>query len=373
MAITKYIAGTPIPKKYFGILFYGEPNIGKTTLAMSFPRPLLLDFDRGAHRSVTSANGGTVIQVDTYRDVMDVLNDTQFLAGFDCIAIDTVSTCLDYITEDMIAENPKMGNGKGGPSQAGWGVLGTTFMALKRRITAMNKHFIMLAQVSEERSGDYMRKRPKASGASRGIIMEAAEFTAFVHSVNNRRLAAFTFNDDYYAKDIRGVMGKVELDNIQTNPNIGADLLKRMQSAFAGAEEAQAKDVETVTVWTDAINAYTTADEMTAAVESLKQLPPHLATQLRKVFSDRLKALGLTKGADGTFVKAEAPAPAPTPAPAPPAPAATVPAPPPATVPPAPPAPQAPVAPPPPQAVAKLSDTNRGPDPDSHAAEGFTW
>ena len=363
MAVTKYIAGTLIPKEYFGILFYGEPNIGKTTLAMSFPRPLLLDFDRGAHRSITSANGGTIVQLDTYRDVMDVLNDAAYMENFDCIVIDTVSTCLDYITEDMIAENPKMGNGKGGPSQAGWGVLGNTFMALKRRITMMNKHFIMLAQVAEERSGDYMRKRPKASGGSRSIIMEAAEFTAFVHSVNNRRLASFVFNDDYYAKDVRGVMGKIELDNIQTNPNIGSDLLKRMQSAFAGAEEAQAKDVETVTVWTDAINAYTTADEMAAAVEPLKQLPAHLTAQLRKVFADRLKALGLTKGADGTFVKAEAAAP-PAPAPAPVAPPPVAPPPPvakPATFP----APVAVAAPPAPVQAA--------PEPDPTPAEGFAW
>jgi replication-associated recombination protein RarA len=32
-------------------LIYGDPGIGKTTLANTAPNPLLLDFDRGAHRS----------------------------------------------------------------------------------------------------------------------------------------------------------------------------------------------------------------------------------------------------------------------------------------------------------------------------------
>ena len=33
------------------ILIYGDPGIGKTTLANTAPNPLVLDFDRGSHRA----------------------------------------------------------------------------------------------------------------------------------------------------------------------------------------------------------------------------------------------------------------------------------------------------------------------------------
>ena len=37
-------------KQTFSAIIYGSPGIGKTTLACSAPRPLLIDFDRGVSR-----------------------------------------------------------------------------------------------------------------------------------------------------------------------------------------------------------------------------------------------------------------------------------------------------------------------------------
>ena len=37
-------------KNALSALIYGQPGMGKTTLALSSPQPLLLDFDGGVHR-----------------------------------------------------------------------------------------------------------------------------------------------------------------------------------------------------------------------------------------------------------------------------------------------------------------------------------
>ena len=36
--------------KTFSMIIYGSPGVGKTTLALSAPDPILLDFDRGVSR-----------------------------------------------------------------------------------------------------------------------------------------------------------------------------------------------------------------------------------------------------------------------------------------------------------------------------------
>ena len=37
-------------RQTFSAIIYGSPGIGKTTLACSAPKPLLIDFDRGVSR-----------------------------------------------------------------------------------------------------------------------------------------------------------------------------------------------------------------------------------------------------------------------------------------------------------------------------------
>ena len=36
--------------KKFSMILYGSPGVGKTTLALSAPDPILIDFDRGMSR-----------------------------------------------------------------------------------------------------------------------------------------------------------------------------------------------------------------------------------------------------------------------------------------------------------------------------------
>ena len=74
------------PKTTIACLIYGQPGIGKTTLACSAPNPVLFDFDGG----VTRINGAfqvPTVQVTKWEDVNEALKEMG--DQFNSIIIDT--------------------------------------------------------------------------------------------------------------------------------------------------------------------------------------------------------------------------------------------------------------------------------------------
>ena len=52
------------------VTLYGPPNVGKTSLALTASKPLLLDFDDGLQRAVASARQGkAAVRVHTWADI----------------------------------------------------------------------------------------------------------------------------------------------------------------------------------------------------------------------------------------------------------------------------------------------------------------
>ena len=77
-------------------LIYGQAGTGKTTLALSAPKPLLFDFDGGIHR-VNSAHRVDAVQIKKYQDFIDVLAED--LSAYNTLVIDTGGKMLDYMGE----------------------------------------------------------------------------------------------------------------------------------------------------------------------------------------------------------------------------------------------------------------------------------
>ena len=67
---------------------YGVAGIGKSTLALSAPKPLLLDTDNGIHR-VQSEYRCDCVQVRRYNDILQVLFEED-LSEYQSIVIDTL-------------------------------------------------------------------------------------------------------------------------------------------------------------------------------------------------------------------------------------------------------------------------------------------
>jgi hypothetical protein len=178
-------------------LFYGQPGIGKTSWAMTAPSPLLIDCDKGIHR-VSMKFRKDYIPVNSWDDIMSITRED--LSPYKTIIIDTAGSMLDFLTQQIIKEQPKLGS-NGGLTLQGYGVLKNRFTAFLSMMATMNKHIIFIAHDKEGKDGDNTVIRPDIIGGSLAIIMRSMDLVGYIESVNNRRVVNCSPTDRYYGKN----------------------------------------------------------------------------------------------------------------------------------------------------------------------------
>ena len=78
------------------MMIYGQAGMGKTTLAPSAPKPLLLDFDNGVKRiNMSHLDGVDTVQVTSWSDVQQVMQED--LSAYESIVVDTIGKMMDFI------------------------------------------------------------------------------------------------------------------------------------------------------------------------------------------------------------------------------------------------------------------------------------
>ena len=78
------------------MMIYGQAGMGKTTLALSAPAPLLIDFDGGVKRvNMNHLQGVDIVQVNTWAEVNQLFGED--LSPYQTIVIDTIGKMMDFI------------------------------------------------------------------------------------------------------------------------------------------------------------------------------------------------------------------------------------------------------------------------------------
>lgn len=283
--------GERVPVGAINVLIYGQPSTGKTSLCYTMDKPLVIDFDGGAHRSQQS-HLGTTVRVDSWADVEQVM--TELVPQYQTIIIDTVGSALDYIAAHIIATNPKMGTAKGTLTMQGWGDLKAVFSAWFKRLNVAGKDVVMIAHHREEKEGDATRKRPDIQGSSYGLVMKQADFVGFAHlNEASQRVIGFAPTADYFGKD-SARLGIVQVANLDNEQAYGSELIQTMRDAFASAADAHQQALDAVMQWRDAVATWVEAADVNINLQRLKELPEAVAVQVKPLVTAKIKELGLT-------------------------------------------------------------------------------
>lgn len=179
-------------------LIYGQPGLGKSTLGLSTPSPVLLDFDGGVKR-VNGAFQCPTLQVKNWDMVIEALQED--LSPFKTIVIDTAGKMLDFMSAYIIKNDPKMGQRDGSLSLKGYGVRKTMFINFLSQCSMMGKNLIFVAHEREEKDGENRIVRPEIGGSSAGDLIKELDLVGYMQAIGSERTISWSPTEKFYAKN----------------------------------------------------------------------------------------------------------------------------------------------------------------------------
>ena len=293
------------------MLLFGRAGIGKTTIAESAPKPLLVDLENGigrveaCYRKDVLTAERTLTDEEKYRSFIHDLSHED-LSAYETIIIDSVGKFMDLVTPVVIKENPANGQKDGKTlSQKGYGAIAVKFKELTKLVTSLGKHIIWIAHVTEVSDGDVVKVRINIPGGTKDKIWDDINLGGFMTFLGKDRIINFTPTEQYDAKGAHGVIGSYKIPELKRTQDGGKDednnFLENLFNVYINElNSANQKYSEDSMVYKEAmkivskINNISNIDELNNVLEEIRNTKHALTSkeELNSYFQVKVKELG---------------------------------------------------------------------------------
>lgn len=281
------------------IMIYGQAGMGKSTLALSAPKPLLLDFDNGVKRvNMAHLDGVDIVQITSWQDVQQVLQEN--LSDYQTIVVDTIGKMMDFII------TYKCGTRQ--PQIKDWGGINAEFSWLTRTLSSLNKNVVFVAHRDTRKEGDDTVFIPSLREKSYNSIVTELDLLGYLEMRNENGIQKRTItfdptsrNDGKNTCNLPGIMFVPNILDKDSNPTVKNDFITtRVISPYLGMlqkkKEMQEKYEKLIAEIKDSIEREVTdaksANEFASKIKDFKHVGSSLE-MTRNIFSAKVKALGL--------------------------------------------------------------------------------
>ena len=228
-------------------MIYGQPGIGKTTLACSAPSPVLLDYDGGVSR-INGAHQVDTVQISSWEDTEKALTEIKEAGCYKTIIIDTVGKMLSYMDEFIMRNNPRMKKSDGALSLQGYGMRKAMFKRLINEVSIIGMNIIFVAHDKEDKHGEDVVVRPEVSGSAYQDLMKELDLVGYMMAYGKDRTITFDPDERFYTKNSCNLHGVIRIPVVvdengePTNENnfmgyVVGDYINRQMSNNARAGE----------------------------------------------------------------------------------------------------------------------------------------
>lgn len=295
------------------MVIYSRPGYGKTTLALSAPKPLLIDFEDGIGRveacyhDTTMQAEPTLPQNQKFASFMNDL-ENEDLSDYDTIIVDTVGKVLELLQPIVIAENSQNSQKDGKTlSLKGYGALAEKFKEFRIFLKGLNKNIIWLAHANEQTDNEIVKVRLLIPGSTRETLLKDVDLCAYLELQGKERVLNFTPTERFDAKGCFGIKGKFVIPVLKDSQNGGKlednhfikDLFAKIienitkdKEAYNENEKVYKKALEIKEV----IVKCTNAEDLNNAMELILNAKHALGSkeELRTYLVNKAKELGAT-------------------------------------------------------------------------------
>lgn len=299
------------------MMVYGQPGFGKTTVALSAPKPLLLDFDNGVKRvNEMHLDGVDTVQVEEiggWAGIQQLLTaSVHELAPYQTIVVDTIGKMMDYIIASRCGTRQ--------PSIKDWGGINQEFTWFTRALSTLNKNIIFVAHRDTRKEGESTVFIPALREKSYNQIVMELDLLGYVEMRMDRGVVRRTItfdptdrNDGKNTCNLPSVMeiptiidrnGRSTGDNKFISDKIIAPYLAMLQVKKEQREKYDAiveRIIEDVALITDA----QTANDFASRINEYEHVGSSI-DKARALFGAKVKELGLVYDKDSkTYQDAE--------------------------------------------------------------------
>ena len=280
------------------MMIYGQAGMGKSTLALSTPKPLLLDFDNGVKRiNISHLDGIDTVQVGAWQDVKDVLQED--LSAYQTIVIDTIGKMMDFII------TYKCGTRQ--PQIRDWGGINQEFSWLTRTVGSLNKNVAFVAHRDSRKEGDDTVFIPALREKSYNAIVTELDLLGYLEMKNEhgRQMRTITFdptsrNDGKNTCNLPGVMNIPTIIDAHGKPTAKNDFIeKHVIAPYLGMLSAKEEEIkkynELIAEIEKGVSQITDAQSANSFTEHINDYN-HIGSSLmkaRSLFSAKVNELGL--------------------------------------------------------------------------------
>lgn len=282
----------------FRVLIAGYPGIGKTTLGLSAPKPLLIDVDFGINRTMASVRKD-YIQPESYEELLNDLKGD--LSDYETIVIDTGGKLLDLMKAYVIKNDIKNAKKDGTLSLQGYGAVGREFSRFMNYIYFdLRKHCVIIFHAVEEKQDEETKLRILVEGSTKNTVWQNVELGGFIEMRGDKKTIGFNNCERYFAKSSFGIKGNYtipELNGTQQNDF----LTKLFEQANKNIQEESKVFEEERKQYQEVMNALNplienmTLENVNEVIEAIKTVP-HILTSEKEAkahFAEKIKELNL--------------------------------------------------------------------------------
>lgn len=288
MALKIVKANDPMQVDQLIIEIYGQPGIGKTSIAFSAEKPFCIDFDGGAHRAVGRKD---TARPESWEDVAN-LESEGILDPYETIIVDTVGRALDSLTAHLIKQDPKLATNAGALTLQGYGALKSTFAQWLKKLRQQGKDVILLAHDAEDKSGDDLIVRPDIQGGSRSEITKATDAIGYLYHAQKKTTLNFNPTDRSIGKNPSG-SDPIAVPDLRSNPPFLADVIQSIKDTINTMTEEQQEVMKQLQQWRESIEQLDSLDGFNAMVPKAQQAPKEISGDVKKMLVQVARQNGL--------------------------------------------------------------------------------
>lgn len=280
------------------MMIYGQAGMGKTTVALSAPKPLLLDFDNGVKRvNMAHLDGIDIVQVTSWQDVQQVLQED--LSVYQTIVVDTIGKMMDFIIFYKCGTRQ--------PQIRDWGGINAEFSWLTRTLSSLNKNVVFVAHRDTRKEGDDTVFIPALREKSYNSIVTELDLLGYLEMRNENGVQKRTItfdptsrNDGKNTCNLPGLMQVPTILDRNGNPTAKNDFITMqvirpyLNMLQVKKEEADKYDkvVEEIRDQIEMITDALSANEFAKIINNFDHVGSSLA-KARDMFGKKVKELGL--------------------------------------------------------------------------------